>query len=61
MTQAAKTFSFLESLKFPLSTDVWMSVVRHRAEENNAYERYRIISEDLFKSLRPVTEKPPIP
>jgi len=38
MTQAAKTCSFLESLKFPFSTDVWMSAVRHRSEENNAYE-----------------------
>ena len=38
MTQAAKTCSFLESLKVPFSTDVWMSAVRHRSEENNAYE-----------------------
>ena len=54
IAQAQKTCSLLETLEFPVSLDVWMEAVNHRSAENDAYDRYRIVREELFKALRPM-------
>jgi len=52
--QANATCSLLQAMdQFPISMHGWLSAVNQRNGENDAYERYRIVREQLFKALRP--------
>jgi hypothetical protein len=39
--------------QFPLPIEQWISVTEQRNSENFAHERYQIIREQLFDTLRP--------
>ncbi|HEY1242546.1 MAG TPA: hypothetical protein VGF16_18420 [Bryobacteraceae bacterium] len=52
--QAQNTCTLLEEMdQFPLPIEQWISVTEQRNSENFAHERYQIIREQLFDTLRP--------